>query len=98
VTTPGAPRGILRIGLPRWHAALAPDEGHFFPPAACTRSSPACSPAARRTWKGTVQAHDRAAGTRPERRLDDLGDGFTITGRVRSAGGCRALEGIPVQV
>lgn len=30
--------------------------------------------------------------------LDDLGDGFTITGRVRSAGGCRALEGIPVQV
>ncbi|MCP9489639.1 MAG: hypothetical protein MSC31_07150 [Solirubrobacteraceae bacterium MAG38_C4-C5] len=30
--------------------------------------------------------------------LDDLGDGFVITGRVRSAGGCRALEGIPVRV
>jgi hypothetical protein len=30
--------------------------------------------------------------------LDDLGDGFAVTGRVRSAGGCRALEGIPVQV
>ena len=100
-TSNPAGTGSENVGFGAGEGELAPVTDASAPPPA-NRAEPPTQPPPEPEPR-TCEATDSNPGGEnnyipgaPE--LDDLGDGFTIRGRVRSAGGCRALEGIPVQV